>query len=222
MEFSGPIWEERGLILSKKSGRINLFFYKEQGGVVTKIEIPHKESFLCVSVNGENGKFLEAFYDFKGEMTAASMWLVRYFDEIEFSEGAAPDSQLLNTIDYLRDEDMDIIVNADVSSGNLYFFQCQDVSTDEHPLVVADAGVELPRGRLVSFEFRPDKDNEILSATFAAGVSDNILSLGFSINSRMEFIKDFSTQVDFKNLNVRSTPKDLWRALENVFLTLPS
>lgn len=185
----------------------------------TKLIIPSKESYLAVTVEEDKtGIFIEAYYDFTGQLSLARLWFKCFCGQRSFNEKIVPDDNLINALGKLNRSGTDIALEADLEKNQLKIYHCEDNQSPGRLKILNHSLCELPRNSKAFALFKGyGKVRSTTPVKFAAGIVDNTLSLGFCPNKKQLVDETISTNVKMDIL-YGGTPAKVKHFLELVFL----
>lgn len=164
------------------------------------------------------GKFLEAYYNFMGELNSANICFRKCFDQPGFIKRARPDDSLRDSYQGLVESGTDLMFEADMRLNTLNLYHYSGDSDGDDIEIISSLETDIPsRPVLIDFP-SPDRDSAVMPVKFFASLEDNILTLGFCLNERLLVYNMVSALVNFGKLGGSATPGEVKRILNNVFL----
>ncbi|HJY98614.1 MAG TPA: hypothetical protein VJ227_02795 [Patescibacteria group bacterium] len=196
-----------------------LTFCLREGTRTTRVEFPGGEAFMAISMEeAEGGRFLEAFYEYPGEMLSARIWYGRYCNQQDFEELAHPDENTRSVKRLLAQNNMDLILDARPDTPNVIFSLWTLKENGSLLKMVSIGGSPLPLGQISNLEYSLANIKGGTSAVMCVGLIDGTLTLGVTPNRTLQASDHLSTFVNIKNITGFATPGEIKRILKEVFL----
>lgn len=203
---------------SKEILRDNIIYSIRDAYSLTQLEIPGDKSFLHVSVDTSKGdRFLDAYYNYLGDLMSANIWFRAYCDQKGLMEQGKPSKNTLDTYDQLSQRNADIMVEADMAFNDLGLYVCDEDSTADNLKILGSIGRDIPENGVL-FTLYPDVDRKMKPITFYAKIEDNVLTLGFRPNKNFVAKDCISTVINMDKIYGNASPRDISNLLGSVFI----
>lgn len=183
-----------------------------------KVEIPKHRDFIHVSLENHSGnKFLEAFYNPKGELVSSNLWFRSYCERIDFPDIASPDEELWGVYSELFERKTEVMLEIDVCQNMLAIFYCDESSTVRNLKNIDCTDNEIVDGLyVVTFDLEEGVESQ--PVTFFTNIENNTLSVGFQTNKDFITNSYIRTFVSPEKVLSKPTPAAVQDFLRDVFI----